>query len=186
MFFIVFLSLFSYVILENYHPLNVDHDQKISITELMLHICILGLLIDEIYQVNCLFFVVFFSISFRCSILFKIENIIIIFKINGIQSIGQAFLFIRLHLQLVSRRINLFLFVQSKISLKNGVLFVEVANRILMSIDLIIWYTRVLYLFTAHKVLGPKLVMIYAMVNLSLIGSFHNVNCYLYRRKMLF
>ena len=38
--------------------------------------------------------------------------------------------------------------------------------RIFMSMDLIIWYIRILYLFTAYKVLGPKLVMIYEMVSL--------------------
>ena len=37
--------------------------------------------------------------------------------------------------------------------------------RILMSIDLILWYVRLLYIITASKDLGPKLTMIYEMVS---------------------
>ena len=38
-------------------------------------------------------------------------------------------------------------------------------SRIFMSIDLIIWYIRILYLFAAYEILGPKLTMIYEMVS---------------------
>ena len=38
-----------------------------------------------------------------------------------------------------------------------------------MSVDLIIWYIRMLYLFTVSKALGPKLAMMYEMVSLTCI-----------------
>jgi hypothetical protein len=51
-----------------------------------------------------------------------------------------------------------------------------------MSIDLIIWYTRILYLFTAYKVLGPKLAMIYEMVSLPCIKLTFNSHMVFYFR----
>ena len=60
-------------------------------------------------------------------------------------------------------------------------------SRIFMSIDLIIWYIRILYFFIAYKFLGPKLVMIYEMVSLSCIRITSNSFMVLYcRGKMLF
>ncbi|CAF1085147.1 unnamed protein product [Adineta steineri] len=41
---------------------------------------------------------------------------------------------------------------------------VFIVSKIFMAIDLIIWSFRVLHLFTAYEILGPKLVMIYKMM----------------------
>lgn len=58
-FFILFLGLFSYVVLMDYRQLNVNN-QNLSanevlgtpLTQLILLICILSLLLDEFYQVS--------------------------------------------------------------------------------------------------------------------------------------
>ncbi|CAF1107903.1 unnamed protein product [Rotaria sordida] len=57
-FFIVFLGLFSFVLLVDYFPLNIYNDRRsgfknlqIPITEIILHICIWSLIVEEIYQI---------------------------------------------------------------------------------------------------------------------------------------
>ena len=58
-FFILFLGLFSYVVLTDYRQLNVNNQNRfanevlgIPLTQLILLICILSLLLDEFYQVS--------------------------------------------------------------------------------------------------------------------------------------
>jgi hypothetical protein len=58
-FFVLFLALFSYVLLVDYFPLNIYGEKRsgiqnlpIPITEIVLHIFIWSLIIDEIYQVS--------------------------------------------------------------------------------------------------------------------------------------
>ncbi|CAF4555545.1 unnamed protein product, partial [Didymodactylos carnosus] len=56
-FFVVFLILFSYVLLVDYFPLNIYHEKRsgikdlqIPVTEIFLHICIWSLILEEIRQ----------------------------------------------------------------------------------------------------------------------------------------
>jgi hypothetical protein len=37
-------------------------------------------------------------------------------------------------------------------------------HRIVLGIDLILWYVRILHLFAAYEKLGPKLIMIFNTV----------------------
>ncbi|CAF3856239.1 unnamed protein product [Adineta steineri] len=76
-FFVLFLALFSYVLLVDYFPLNVYGETRsgirslpIPVTEIILHICIVSLAIDEIYQMKdalliffCFILVILFGFS---------------------------------------------------------------------------------------------------------------------------
>jgi hypothetical protein len=55
----VFLLLFSYILLVDYFPLNTDNGRRsgvqnlnIPITEIILHICMWSLIIEELRQVK--------------------------------------------------------------------------------------------------------------------------------------
>ncbi|CAF4833002.1 unnamed protein product, partial [Rotaria sp. Silwood1] len=57
-FFIIFLGLFSFVILVDYFPLNIYNENRsgyknllIPITEIILHVCVWSLIVEEIYQI---------------------------------------------------------------------------------------------------------------------------------------
>jgi len=39
--------------------------------------------------------------------------------------------------------------------------------RIVLGLDLILWYIRILHLFAAYERLGPKLIMIFNTVNIN-------------------
>ncbi|CAF1451499.1 unnamed protein product [Rotaria sordida] len=74
-FFFIFLGLFSYVLLVDYFPLNTYHghhsstkDLPLPIIEICLHICVWGIIIEEIRQ--------FFSIHSYVEYLADISNII--------------------------------------------------------------------------------------------------------------
>ncbi|CAF1428837.1 unnamed protein product, partial [Rotaria sp. Silwood1] len=57
-FFIIFLGLFSFVLLVDYFPLNIYNESRsgyenllIPITEIILHVCVWSLIVEEIYQI---------------------------------------------------------------------------------------------------------------------------------------
>nr|ACD54609.1 transient receptor potential cation channel protein-like protein [Adineta vaga] len=149
-FFVSFLGLFSYVLLFDYFPLNIYGEKRsgiqnlpIPITEILLHICIASLIIDEIYQVS-----LFSQISLQYKSM----------ELDG--SNWNSFLYNCIHSSLVCQRISFHL--------------------IFMSIDLIIWYIRILYLFAAYEILGPKLTMIYEMVSLFYLTNNIDSNKYMF------
>lgn len=58
-FFVSFLALFSYVLLVDYFPVNIYGEERsgirnlpIPITEIVLHVCVASLIVDEIFQVS--------------------------------------------------------------------------------------------------------------------------------------
>ena len=76
----LFLGLFSFVLLADYYPLNIYHetrsgsyDLRLPITEIILHICLWSLLIEEIQQVRHKQ-KKFFSISFSCLIILTADS----------------------------------------------------------------------------------------------------------------
>ncbi|CAF4854401.1 unnamed protein product [Rotaria sp. Silwood1] len=133
-FFIIFLLLFSFVLLVDYFPLNVYGERrsgfqnlKLSATEIILHICIWSLIAEEIRQ--------FFFVSITREYFGEIWNIIDILAIIT-YIIGFITRFI----------VRESLFVVSKIFL---------------CLDFILWFVRTLHLFAAFEKLGPKLIMIF-------------------------
>ncbi|CAF1368298.1 unnamed protein product [Rotaria sordida] len=133
-FFIIFLVLFSFVLLVDYFPLNNYGERRsgfrnitIPITEMILHICIWSLIVEEIRQ--------FFFVNYKREYLSEIWNIIDIIAII-IYTIAFITRFIVLQP----------LFVISKI---------------FFGVDFILWCVRTLHLFTAFEKLGPKLIMIF-------------------------
>ncbi|CAF1599127.1 unnamed protein product [Adineta ricciae] len=133
-FFVIFLALYSYVLLVDYFPLNQFNERRsgysnlyIPITEIILHICIWCLIIEELRQV-------IFAKSKR-EYLAEIWNWIDIFAII---------------LYIVGFITRFFM---------SETLFT--VSKIFLCLDLILWYIRTLHLFAAYERLGPKLVMIF-------------------------
>ncbi|CAF4937544.1 unnamed protein product, partial [Rotaria sp. Silwood1] len=133
-FYILFLGLFSFVLLVNYFPLNIYNERQsgiqmlpIPITEIILHICFWSFIIEEIRQ--------FLFVDSKLEYISGIWHMI--------DTIG-AILYL---ISFITRFIVLEpLFVVSKIFL---------------SLDLILWYVRTLELFATFEKLGPKLIMIF-------------------------
>ncbi|CAF1309475.1 unnamed protein product [Adineta steineri] len=132
-FFILYLALFSYVILIDYFPLNISHHKVIElknlelpITEIILHICTWNLIIEEFRQISCNDF---------SGYIYDIWNLIDITAII-------------LYLIAFATR-----FVMSETFF--------VISKIFLCLDLIVWFIRILHLFSAFERLGPKLVMIF-------------------------
>ncbi|CAF5014336.1 unnamed protein product, partial [Rotaria sp. Silwood1] len=136
-FYILFLGLFSFVLLVNYFPLNIYNERQsgiqmlpIPITEIILHICFWSFIIEEIRQ--------FLFVDSKLEYISGIWHMI--------DTIG-AILYL---ISFITRFIVLEpLFVVSKIFL---------------SLDLILWYVRTLELFATFEKLGPKLIMIFNTV----------------------
>ncbi|CAF1526665.1 unnamed protein product, partial [Adineta steineri] len=133
-FIILFLGLFSFVLLVDYFPWNNYHKQRsgiqdlhIPITEIILHICLWCLVIEEARQFN--------TVESKREFIFEIWSMMDIFAII-LYFIGFSTRFF----------VNESLFIVSKIFLCLG---------------LIIWYVRTLHLFTAYEKFGPKLFMIF-------------------------
>ncbi|CAF1026030.1 unnamed protein product [Adineta steineri] len=142
-FFVSFLTLFSYVLLVDYFPLNIYGEKRsgienlpIPITEIILHICIGSLIIDELSQ-----FILQTTKKYHYS-----TN-----PWNWMDLAGILFYLIAF--------ITRWFVIES----------VFICSKIFMSIDLVIWYIRILYLFAAYEVLGPKLTMIYEMMKDALL-----------------
>ncbi|CAF1184093.1 unnamed protein product, partial [Adineta ricciae] len=137
-FFILFLALFSYVLLLDYLPVNISDEHRsesrhlpIPITELILHICMWSLIIDELYQ-----YISQMTSGYE-------------YSSNAWNWMDQAAILIYL-IAFVTRWFGQESFF--------------ICSKILMSIDCVIWYIRILYLFAASRILGPKLTMIYEMM----------------------
>ncbi|CAF1144352.1 unnamed protein product [Rotaria sordida] len=139
-FFIVFLGLFSFVLLVDYFPLNIYNERRsgfknlqIPITEIILHICIWSLIVEEIYQV--------LSVKLIKQYLSDKWNMIDIIAIM---------------LYLIGF-ITRFIVLETVFAISKKVL-------IFMCLDLICWFVRILHLFAAFQKLGPKLIMIFNMM----------------------
>ncbi|UJR12701.1 hypothetical protein I4U23_016875 [Adineta vaga] len=133
-FFVLFLGLFSFVLLVDYFPWNDYHEQRsgiqdlhIPIPEIILHICLWCLVIEEARQ--------FITAESKREYLSEIWNMMDVLAII-LYLIGFITRFF----------VNESLFIVSKIFL---------------CLDLIIWYVRTLHLFAAYEKFGPKLFMIF-------------------------
>ncbi|CAF3724318.1 unnamed protein product [Adineta steineri] len=133
-FFFIFLGLFSYVLLVDFFPLNIYHGYHSSVTglpipipEIWLHVCIWGIIIEEMRQFT-------FTNSF-VEYLNEMSNLIdmtaIIFYLIGFMT---RFIVIEEYFMI---------------------------SKIILCLDLILWYVRILHLFAAYEKLGPKLIMIF-------------------------
>ncbi|CAF4480453.1 unnamed protein product [Didymodactylos carnosus] len=142
-FFILFLGLFSFVLLVDYFPLNIYGETRsgiqnlpIPISEIILHICAWGLIADEIYQwVKHQRNEQDYSGDLR--------NISDIFGII-LYSVG---------------------FITRFIVLERAF----IVSKILMCMALIFCSIRLLHLFAAYESLGPTLVMIFKMTQQAML-----------------
>ncbi|CAF3552086.1 unnamed protein product [Rotaria sp. Silwood1] len=133
-FFILFLGLFSFVLLVDYFPLNIYNEHRsgiqylrIPITEIILHICFWSFIIEEIRQ--------FLFVNSKREYISGIWNMI----------------------DMIATILYLISFITRFIVLEP--LFV--VSKIFLCLDLILWYVRTLELFAAFEKLGPKLIMIF-------------------------
>ncbi|CAF3116093.1 unnamed protein product [Rotaria socialis] len=131
-FFALFLSLFSYVILFDYFPLNIYGESRsniknlpLPISEILLHICLWSLIVEELRQ-----FILMDASDYFATVWNWIDLTAIVVYILG----------------LVTRFI-----------VREGFFAM---SKILLCLDLIIWFLATLRIFTAFERLGPKLVMI--------------------------
>ncbi|CAF1067858.1 unnamed protein product [Didymodactylos carnosus] len=142
-FFILFLGLFSFVLLVDYFPLNIYGETRSGIqnllipsTEISLHICFWGLIIDEIYQ----------WVKHQR----KEQD-----YSGDVRNISDIFGIIFYLIGFITRFIVLeTAFIVSKIS---------------MCMALIFWSIRLLHLFAAYESLGPTLVMIFKMTQQAML-----------------
>ncbi|CAF1182602.1 unnamed protein product, partial [Didymodactylos carnosus] len=142
-FFILFLGLFSFVLLVDYFPLNIYGETRSGIqnllipsTEIILHICFWGLIIDEIYQ----------WVKHQR----KEQD-----YSGDVRNISDIFGIILYLIGFITRFIVLeAAFIVSKIS---------------MCMALIFWSIRLLHLFAAYESLGPTLVMIFKMTQQAML-----------------
>ncbi|CAF4050025.1 unnamed protein product [Rotaria sordida] len=133
-FYILFLGLFSFVLLVDYFPLNIYNEHQssiqilsIPITEIILHICFWSFIIEEMRQF-------LFADSKRE-------------YISGIWHM----------IDMIGAILYLISFITRFIVFEP--LFV--VSKIFLCLDLILWYVRTLELFAAFEKLGPKLIMIF-------------------------
>ncbi|UJR11714.1 hypothetical protein I4U23_015895 [Adineta vaga] len=136
-FFVLYLGLFSYVLLIDYLPLNLhskthSHLEKlpIPITEIVLHICTWSLIIEEIHQFS------------QMSIYEYLSNIW-----NLIDDAAIVLYLIAFITRFILHEIFFMI------------------SKIFLCLDLILWFVRTLHLFSAFERLGPKLLMIFNTVS---------------------
>ncbi|CAF3508465.1 unnamed protein product [Rotaria sordida] len=132
-FFILFLGLFSFVLLVDYFPLNIYNERRssirnlrIPITEIILHICFWSFIIEEMRQ---------FFVNSKREYLSEIWNVI----------------------DMIATILYLIGFITRFIVLESSF----VVSKIFLCLDLILWYVRTLELFAAFEKVGPKLIMIF-------------------------
>ncbi|CAF0872323.1 unnamed protein product [Rotaria sordida] len=144
-FYIVVLGLFSFVMLVDYFPYNNNGLERsgypigIPITEIILHLCIWGLIIEEIVQ-------------FQKHYSHNKKND------NSLQTILSSYFLDDAWNTLDAIAIFVYL-----IGFFTRFIVIEAAfivSKIFMCIDLCLWYVRILHLFAAYERLGPKLLMI--------------------------
>ncbi|CAF1207939.1 unnamed protein product [Rotaria sp. Silwood1] len=133
-FYIIFLILFSDVLLVDYFPLNIYNERRsgiqnlrIPITEIFLHICIWSLIIEEIRQ--------FLFLNSKREYVSGIWNIL---------DILAAILYL---IGFITR----FIVYESFF----------IVSKIFLCLDLILWFVRTSEVFAAFERLGPKLIMIF-------------------------
>ncbi|CAF3340472.1 unnamed protein product [Rotaria sp. Silwood1] len=151
-----FLILFSYTILFDYFPLNIYNEQRsniyglpIPLTELILHIFLLSIAVEEIQQVILHVKSVLVKSPFwkRLDGMKRHRNTIWSFYNNDPWNV----------LDLVAFTFWLIGFI-TRFIVKD---YVFAISKIFMSLDLCFWYIRCLHIFLASQVLGPKLLMIF-------------------------
>ena len=157
----------------DYFPLNTNGGRRsgyeglqIPITEIILHICIWSLIVEEIRQVeNILPCRRIDSFDcFRSLLAIPYENIQAKF---GIWLIFSRRFYISWDLWRDFLSLNLCSSCQSRRHSNCRVVFFEDWFRIFLCLDLILWYVRTLQLFAAYEKLGPKLIMIFNTVCIS-------------------
>ncbi|CAF3842834.1 unnamed protein product, partial [Rotaria sp. Silwood1] len=133
-FFLIFLDIFSYVLLVDYFPLNTYRghysgikDLPIPITEICLHICVWGIIIEEFHQ----FFLIHSYVEYLADMSNILDIIAIVLYLIGF--------------------ITRFIVIEE----------IFMTSKIFFGLDLIFWYIRILHLFSAYERLGPKLIMIF-------------------------
>ncbi|CAF2337273.1 unnamed protein product [Rotaria sp. Silwood2] len=151
-----FLILFSYTILFDYFPLNIYEDGRsnisrlpIPLTELILHIFLLSIAVEEIRQIM----LHVRSVSVKTPYWTKLDGIkrhrstIWSFYNNDPWNILDLVAFTFWFIAFITRFI-----------VKD---YVFALSKIFMSLDLCLWYMRCLHIFLASETLGPKLIMIF-------------------------
>ncbi|CAF4831194.1 unnamed protein product [Rotaria socialis] len=145
-FYVIFLGLFSFVMLLSYFPYNNNRGKRsgysigIPISEIMVHLCIWGLITEEVVQ---------FGVHCREGVKrnSRIFTIITSYFLDDNWNILDA----------AAICIYLVGFITRFIVIEQ----VFVISKIFMCIDLFLWYVRILHLFFAYERLGPKLLMIF-------------------------
>ncbi|CAF1523950.1 unnamed protein product [Adineta ricciae] len=137
-FFFVFLTLFSYVLLVDYFPLNNYGGTrsgfrrlKIPISEILLHISIWTLIIDASYELTS-----------RAQLHY--DYVVSSWNLEDVAAVV---------CYLIGFIARFFM---------NESAFI--VSKVFMSVDLILWSIRLLHLFSAYESLGPKLMMISRMI----------------------
>ncbi|CAF1186544.1 unnamed protein product [Rotaria sp. Silwood1] len=144
-FYIIFLALFSYVLLVDYFPININGGQRstynnlfIPISEIFLHVLIWSLIFEEGHE-----FLQHWKVKKYHHSRYSIYNYFSQNKWNI--------------LDIFAIIIYLVAFITRFIVIKE----VFTASKILMCIDLFLWYIRILHVFAVFEGLGPKLLMIF-------------------------
>ncbi|CAF4204925.1 unnamed protein product [Rotaria sp. Silwood2] len=144
-FYVLMLCLFSFVMLVDYFPYNNNRGKRsgysigIPIPEIILHMCIWGLIIEEAVE---------FGIHYRQQNKSnsRLYTIISSYFIDDRWNVLDA---VAIFIYLVG-------FITRFIVIEQAF----VISKIFMCIDLFLWYVRILHLFFAYERLGPKLLMI--------------------------
>ncbi|CAF1071818.1 unnamed protein product [Rotaria sordida] len=144
-FFILFLGLFSFVLLVDYFPLNIYNERRssirnlrIPITEIILHICFWSFIIEEMRQ---------FFVNSKREYLSEIWNVI----------------------DMIATILYLIGFITRFIVLESSF----VVSKIFLCLDLILWYVRTLELFAAFEKVGPKAVGLHSHEDEKDLGHNH-------------
>jgi hypothetical protein len=172
MFFVLYLGLFSFVLLFDYLPFRIYYEKTsvvktfpLPVTEIVLHICTWSLIIEELRQVR------------RKDELFETNELSLLFLV---WSNGTWIFFWHVEYDwcrcyyLISNFIYHTIhcgwnfFYDFEVRFKNNLTAISYLSssidRICLGIDLIIWFVGTLHLFAAFAKLGPKLVMIFNTV----------------------
>ena len=200
-FYLFFLTLFSFVLLVDYFPLNNNGGLrngyahiKIPITEIFVHILVWSLIVEEGKEVNYSrnkipFILNTFSFtSFNVIGMKNARSVLLVDrlygnifpKISGIFWTSLQSYVILVVLSLGSLSMNQHSSLRSELNQKIcSQIEKTISSRILMCLMLFLWYIRVLHVFAAYKRLGPKLLMIFNTVGLIVFVYCQQINIHL-------
>ncbi|CAF4396515.1 unnamed protein product [Rotaria socialis] len=144
LFYVAFLGLFSFIMLVDYFPINNNGGLRnqyailIPVTEIILHICMWSIIIEE-----CIEFRLYYIEKRSCNIDWAPQKYFTMDKWN-ILDLAAIFLYLAG-------------FIPRWIPTEAAF----TTSKVLMCIDLFLWYIRILHLFIASERLGTKLLMIF-------------------------